>query len=75
MDADFLNMTFLYTYTMNTLVNSKKGPVMVTLYNVNSSAYVQNISQSNSRAICMIKYMVKLNYTYAGNCLMQRTFK
>ena len=57
-DADFLNMTFLYTYTMNTLVNSKKGPVMVTLYNVNSSAYVQNISQSNSRAIYMIENMV-----------------
>ena len=58
MDADFLNMTFLYTYTMNTLVNSKKGPVMVTLYNVNSSAYVQNISQSNIRAIYMTKDMV-----------------
>ena len=43
-DADFLNITFLYTYTMNSLVNSKKGAVMVTLYNVNSLAYVQNIS-------------------------------
>jgi len=43
-DADFLNMTFLYTYMMNSLVNSKKGPVMVTFYNVNSSSYVQNRS-------------------------------
>ena len=60
-DADFLNMTFLYTYMMNSLVNSKKGPVMVTFYNVHSSAYVQNISQSNSIAIYMITNMVLLN--------------
>ena len=60
---------------MNSLVNSKKGPGMVTLYNANSSAYVQNIIQSKSSAIYMMKNMVLLNYTYAGNCLMQRISK